>query len=364
MNSKNEEYLDGLLQSLKKDSNSGIAKTSSNSDYANANDLNSAIANSSENSDLAEIGQLLGKLDSGELLDSGMNRVLDSISAPADMNLPKYKIGEDIAEGYEKDADELALDEAIARAEAMELKASKPSAAEESLLEVAPEILIEDEADELGSSNVDDNTRAILDEMVSVTPEDEMGVSDLSNEITLDNLEIPNIDTSEPISEEMLDLEGMLDAFENTEKVLDDDSAELKAALSENVSLSPEDIVGDLKIPDAVLQEPEIPDIDIDSNEDIPTTYEESSSDKMSIEDIDKMMAELSEMAGVSDMDEIPAAEEMPVLEEPASESVSEEMTPEDIEKMMAEMGVSAEAEQPAAETTPASDEMSPEDIE
>ena len=76
MKSRNEEYLDGLLQALKKDSNSGIAKTSSGTDFAETVDLDDAIEVSSNNSDLKEIGEMLGKLDSGELMDTGMNRVL------------------------------------------------------------------------------------------------------------------------------------------------------------------------------------------------------------------------------------------------------------------------------------------------
>ena len=51
MKSRNEEYLDGLLQALKKDANSGIAKTSFGSDLEDE-DLSRAIENSSENSDL------------------------------------------------------------------------------------------------------------------------------------------------------------------------------------------------------------------------------------------------------------------------------------------------------------------------
>ena len=61
MNSKNEEYLDNLLQSLKKDSRSGIAKTTTNSHYSVDVDLDEMIDESSENSDLNAIGQMLGK---------------------------------------------------------------------------------------------------------------------------------------------------------------------------------------------------------------------------------------------------------------------------------------------------------------
>ena len=100
MKSKNEEHLDKLLQSLKNDSNSGIAKTTNKGDDI---DLTEAISSSSENNDLNEIGQMLNQLDSGELLDSGMTSVLESISAPVDVTLPKYTIGEEIGEGYEKD---------------------------------------------------------------------------------------------------------------------------------------------------------------------------------------------------------------------------------------------------------------------
>ncbi|WP_035787403.1 hypothetical protein, partial [Butyrivibrio sp. XPD2002] len=335
MKSRNEEYLDGLLQALKKDSNSGIAKTSSGTDFAETVDLDDAIEVSSNNSDLKEIGEMLGKLDSGELMDTGMNRVLKAISAPDDKSLPKYKIGDDVPEGYEKDADELALDEAIARAEAMELEASKKSAAEESLMEVAPEILIEDDANASGESAEADPTKAILDDMVPVTPEEEMGTDNSSAEIALDNLDLPGIESTEPISEEMLDIDGMLDSMDNPEKILDDDSAELKAAIGEGARTAPENIVvDDLQIPDAVVPEAEEP----------------APEEAMSIEDIDKMMAELGAMT-----DEVqPGVEETPVAEMHATETGSEEMSPADIEKMMAEMGMAAEAEQPVAEETPA----------
>ena len=103
MKSKNEEYLDNLLQSLKRDSNSGIAKTTTDpnvSEKYNA-DLNGLISNSSANEDLEEIGDLLTKVDSGELLDEGMTKVLDSIEMPQDESLSKYTVGDEISEEYD-----------------------------------------------------------------------------------------------------------------------------------------------------------------------------------------------------------------------------------------------------------------------
>ncbi|WP_408071481.1 hypothetical protein [Butyrivibrio sp. JL13D10] len=342
MNSKNEEYLDGLLQTLKREANSGIAKTSTNAGFAYANDLGEALENSSENDDLKEIGQMLGKLDKGELMDSGMSRVLDSISAPADKTLPKYKIGEDIAEGYEKDADELALDEAIARAEAMEFETSRPSAAEESLLEVAPEIFIEEDSPS-DDESINGSDKEMLDEMEQVTSEAEMVSTDSEEANTLDNFEIQSVEQNGGISEELLDLDEMLDGQVNPENAMDDDSEELKAALSENENPSPDEIVDDLQISDVAGKEQNPSDFAQSETEEpagsdgtaesdgSAESIETAESGEMSLDDIDKMMAELSTMT--EDTDDM-AVEELPADTASVVEEISE-ILPENAQQVM-----------------------------
>ena len=195
MKSKNEEYLDSLLNSLKKDANSGIAKTTADPEYTS--DLKDVLGNSSGSNDLSEIGEMLGKVDSGQLLDEGMAKVLDSIVEPAVNDAPTYTVGDDVPDSYEKDNDELALDEAIARAEAAieEMPEIQPDDTD-ALLEVAPEIPIEDYSEQ-GEGSEMSSADAALDDMMRATPEDVLGV---------------DFGTAAKPSDEMLNIDEMLDA--------------------------------------------------------------------------------------------------------------------------------------------------------
>ncbi len=286
MKSKNEEYLDNLLQSLKRDANSGIAKTTSEAlNIEDTADLGEMIGSSSENNDLNEIGEMFEKLDGGQLLDTGMTEVLDSISMPIDESVPKYTVGDEISDSYEKDEDELALDEAIARAEAMqagsieeevpevnipemppidglsgsvpvadtginerleemnsegmdniqddlmsEIAPELPADADDALLEVAPEIPIPD--DESGDvSDSHESPEEILDDMMRNTPAEALGLDEpmpsegLDEMLNIDDMlnqqESENENSSE--TDDILNLEGIDTGI--TDEVFDEDIA-------------------------------------------------------------------------------------------------------------------------------------------
>ncbi len=286
MKSNNEEYLDNLLQSLKRDANSGIAKTTSEAlNIEDTADLGEMIGSSSENNDLNEIGEMFEKLDGGQLLDTGMTEVLDSISMPIDESVPKYTVGDEISDSYEKDDDELALDEAIARAEAMqagsieeevpevnipemppidglsgsvpvadtginerleemnsegmdniqddfmsEIAPELPSDADDALLEVAPEIPIPD--DESGDvSDSHESPEEILDDMMRFTPEEALGLDEpmpsegLDEMLNIDDMlnqqESENENSSE--TDDILNLVGIDTGI--TDEVFDEDIA-------------------------------------------------------------------------------------------------------------------------------------------
>jgi hypothetical protein len=290
MKSKNEEYLDSLLNSLKKDANSGIAQITN--DSKNTSDLNDVIGNSSGSNDLNEIGEMLGKIDSGQLLDEGMVEVLDSISAPIDSDAPTYKVGDEVSDSYEKDVDEIALDEEIALAEAAlenagevnnaevaseipdvamnnlgddinvdipdipsieeitaeattgatqigeaeetnsfddtpsleastgmsdddlmnEVAIELPTDAPDSLLEVAPEIPIDDFSDQSEAGQMSSADSA-LDEMMRATPEEVLG-ADFGAQTTSD--------------ENLLNIDEMLDAGTGSEEAAIDDALSLE----------------------------------------------------------------------------------------------------------------------------------------
>ncbi|SDB49274.1 hypothetical protein [Butyrivibrio sp. INlla16] len=310
MNSKNEEYLDNLLHSLTNNSGSGIAKTKTNQHHSDDADLNEAIGYSSENDDLNEIGQMLEKLDGGELLDSGMTEVLDAISAPADETLHKYKVGDEVPEGYEKDADELALDEAIARAEAL---------AEEipELDEVPAETDEVPEIDEV--SGLEEPATAgdipILEDIPAVEEipsSEEMPLDDIDKMMAEMGM---MTEVEEPAVEEAVPTEEIpvLEEIPNVEE-----------------AVSTEEIPVQEEIPS--VEEPILTE-EIPSLEEVPSVEETAPSQDMSAEDIEKLMVEMEK------------AEE---AEQAAAQSSEEDVSSEDIEEMMAEMDMSAEIEVPA----------------
>ncbi|SEK49326.1 hypothetical protein SAMN04487770_101503 [Butyrivibrio sp. ob235] len=300
MNSKNEEYLDNLLHSLTNNSGSGIAKTKTNQHHSDDADLSEAIGYSSENDDLNEIGQMLEKLDGGELLDSGMTEVLDAISAPADETLHKYKVGDEVPEGYEKDADELALDEAIARAEA--------------LAEEIPEL---------------DEVPAETDEVPEI---DEVP-----------GLEEPAPAGDIPILEDIPAVEEIPSSEEMPMEDIDKMMAEM------GIMTEVEETVAEEAVPTEELPvQEEIPNV-----EEAPSVEETAPSQDMSTEDIEKLMVEM-EMAEEAEQAAAQSSEE-----DVSSEDIEEMMAEMDISadtELPAE-GLAVAEPADIAETAPSQEE-------
>ncbi|WP_196808068.1 hypothetical protein, partial [Butyrivibrio sp. AE3006] len=384
MKSKNEEYLDSLLNSLKKDANSGIAKTTSDPEYTS--DLNDVIGNSSGSNDLSEIGEMLGKVDSGQLLDEGMTKVLDSIVAPAVSDAPTYTVGDDVSDSYEKDDDERALDEEIARAEAAIEEAAEIQPDDtDALLEVAPEIPIDDLAqnDEVEQNSTD----AAIDDMMRATPEEVLGVdfgasttpSDemlnidemldagtgegeevgLNDTLSLDGLEdlggeampqedlsvlLDSGDETSAITDEALSVDGLFDAEPSAEAVAEEVAAEPSVDagfddinIDEMMAAEPaaEDTVGD------VSAEPSLGDINIDEMMAAEPTAEGAIGDVSAEPSIEGAVGDVSADPSLGDIniDEMMAAEpptEGAVVEATAESAVDAGLGDINIDEMMA----------------------------
>lgn len=127
MKSSDEEYLDSLLNSAKTNNNpqSALSRMSSKGNNENSADLldsesediGALIDNSTGNKEIAEVGELMDKADRDELIDDSLASLLDDIQKPTDPSIPTFTVGNDPAGEDIRDAEEIALDEAIADAE-------------------------------------------------------------------------------------------------------------------------------------------------------------------------------------------------------------------------------------------------------
>jgi hypothetical protein len=107
-------------------------------------DISALVQNSGgSNQDLNDIGDMLGKLDRHQLVDSKLEDLLDDIETPTDSSIPQFTIGSDPSIDDVRDPEEIALDEAIADAERLdaEIQSGKFNDApvEETSKEAAPE---------------------------------------------------------------------------------------------------------------------------------------------------------------------------------------------------------------------------------
>jgi len=127
MKSSDEEYLDNLLKSAKSNKNpqSALSRMSSKSNDeepdelldSESGDISALIDNSTGNDQIREVGELIDKADRDELIDDALANLLDDIQKPSDPNIPKFTVGNEPTEDSVRDAEEIALDEAIADAE-------------------------------------------------------------------------------------------------------------------------------------------------------------------------------------------------------------------------------------------------------
>ena len=199
MNSNNEEYLDSLLNSAQKSNSnnpqSALSRMSSmhgtSGSQGGSGDIGALVNNSNGNEDLADIGSILSKLDSDELVDDKLARLLDEIEEPTDPGIPKFRIGDSPTIEDVRDPEEIALDEAIADAERMdaEMQSGKfdgmpantgeplvdTSEGDDALLEMAPEVSLPEDnqvvLENEVSSDADQTPEEILTDLLDDMPD-------------------------------------------------------------------------------------------------------------------------------------------------------------------------------------------------
>ena len=120
MKSNDEEYLDSLLSSAQSNNNPQSALSrmaskgmsgSSPGDVDDPENINELVNNSGGNEDLKDIGEVLNKLDSNEIIDEKMGNLLDSIEKATDPSIPQFTVGGQISSKDTRDPEEIALDE-------------------------------------------------------------------------------------------------------------------------------------------------------------------------------------------------------------------------------------------------------------
>ncbi len=256
MNSNNEEYLDSLLNSAQKQNNntqSALSRFSKNSSGFsqdnNSGDIGALVSNSGGNQDLKDIGDLLDKLDAGEIIDDKMGNLLDDIARPIDPGIPSFTIGGKPSIDDVRDPEEIALDEAIADAERMdaEMLSGKfddiPGAistpivdveeGDDALLEMAPEVSLPEDnqvtIEKEAFTDADQTPEEILTDLLDDMPEDELLNSgeDSSSESLSDVLDNLKEDGDEPFPDEQpAQTEPVIDEPPAEEPLVEEPAAE------------------------------------------------------------------------------------------------------------------------------------------
>ena len=199
MNSNNEEYLDSLLNSAQKSNSnnpqSALSRMSSmhntSGSQGGSGDIGALVSNSNGNEDLNDIGSLLNKLDSDELVDDKLASLLDDIEEPTDPAVPTFRVGEAPTIEDVRDPEEIALDEAIADAERMdaEIQSGKfdgmpantgaplvdTTEGDDALLEMAPEVSLPEDNQVVPeneiNSDADQTPEEILTDLLDDMPD-------------------------------------------------------------------------------------------------------------------------------------------------------------------------------------------------
>ena len=128
MKSNDEEYLDSLLNSARQSNSnnpgSALSRMSGRGSSGSANgsgDIGMLVSNSGgSNKDLNDIGSILDRLDSNQLIDEDLADFLDDIERPTSSAVPKFTVGGAPSARDVRDPEEIALDEAIADAERLD----------------------------------------------------------------------------------------------------------------------------------------------------------------------------------------------------------------------------------------------------
>lgn len=382
MSSDDERYLDSLLNSAQSNKNPGSAlsrmsskaKGEGNSlaSETGSGDLGELVSNSNGNEDLAEIGDLLNKLDSDEIIDEKMADLLDNIESPTDEDIPNFTVGKDVSALDTRDPEEIALDEAIADAERMEAEiqsgkyddtSANPdentpivdiSEEDDALSEMAPEVVLpEDNAIAMESSNTsdaDETPEEILTGLLDDMPGDDLSAAadeaqgDSLSDV-LDNIQDLSEGDSDSLDNLSLeDIEKSIDAIGNEEQVLDQiekpivepaqDEATTHQETPEGEMENLDDLMKDMADLDSLTEDPSMGVADTSDSsleekqdEDGPSdSSEESASDEVSLEDMEQMMDNVLEETTSEDGTADEPSSEIESLEE----SLTDEMSSED----------------------------------
>ncbi len=382
MSSDDERYLDSLLNSAQSNKNpesalsrmSSKAKGEGNSlaSETGSGDLGELVSNSNGNEDLADIGDLLNKLDSDEIIDEKMADLLDNIESPTDEGIPNFTVGKDVSALDTRDPEEIALDEAIADAERMEAEiqsgkfddtSANPdentpivdiSEEDDALSEMAPEVILpEDNTIAMESSNTsdaDETPEEILTGLLDDIPGDDLSAAadeaqgDSLSDV-LDNIQdLSEGDTDSLDNLSLEDIEKSIDAIGNKEQVLDQieepivepaqDEATAYQETPEGEMENLDDLMKDMADLDALTEDPSMGAADTSDSsleekqdEDVPSdSSEESTSDEVSLEDMEQMMDDVLEETTSEDGTADEPYSEIESLEE----SLTDETTSED----------------------------------
>ena len=208
MKSSDEEYLDSLLNSAQSNNNpqsalNRMASKTSRSDSGEpqsgeSEDLSALIDNSSGNKEIKEVGELLDRFDKDEIIDDKLASLLDDIQKPTSSDIPKYTVGDEPTAHDARDAEEIALDEAIANAEKTdaELKnggtisntdAAPVSSEEVSNTEEAPENNESGSASDSVAQSLENIDIPLMPEPIPIIDESELGdaLAEMAPEIDL-----------------------------------------------------------------------------------------------------------------------------------------------------------------------------------
>ena len=379
MSSDDERYLDSLLNSAQSNKNPGSAlsrmsskaKGEGNSlaSETGSGDLGELVSNSNGNEDLAEIGDLLNKLDSDEIIDEKMADLLDNIESPTDEGIPNFTVGKDVSALDTRDPEEIALDEAIADAERMEAEiqsgkfddtSANPdentpivdiSEEDDALSEMAPEVILpEDNAIAMESSNTsdaDETPEEILTGLLDDMPGDDLSAaadeaqSDSLSDV-LDNIQDLSEGDSDSLDNLSLeDIEKSIDAIGNEEQVLDQidepivepaqDEATAHQETPEGEMENLDDLMKDMADLDSMTENPSMGAADT-SDSSLEEKQEESTSDEVSLEDMEQMMDDVLEETTSEDGTADEPYSEIESLEESLTDETTSEETSDSAE--------------------------------
>ena len=315
MKSSDEEYLDSLLNSAKTNNNpqSALSRMSSKANNENSADLldsesediGALIDNSTGNKEIAEVGELMDKADRDELIDDSLASLLDDIQKPTDPEIPTFTVGNDPVGEDIRDAEEIALDEAIADAEKNEAdRQNNISANEETPKD---DIVIPDVSETVPI--IDDSE--LVDALAEMAPE-----VDLPDDNSLIVEKESDADqTPEEILTDLLDdmpgsLMGSPGGQENSLTDIIDREREAEGAAAPN---STDDVIDLQSLDNLTISEPseEVPGEDA-SNEEVSNeevSNEEIPNEEALNEDTFDLEAAIAE-AGVAEPSEEPSGQE------------------------------------------------------